>query len=926
MRYVIGIDLGTTNSALSFVDTQNPSLAIQQFFIPQLTAEGRVESFLTLPSFCYLIGNGEWPVGSLRLPWKEETLTFVGLLAKTEGAKVPTRSIQSAKSWLCNVAANRGDKILPIEAADFSQRMSPVEASARYLVHLKEAWNAAIAKGNPDEELEEQEIILTVPASFDEIARQLTVEAATQAGFRHITLLEEPQAAFYSWIAQHESEWKRLFSPGEVVLVCDIGGGTTDFSLIEIDEIEGTLSFQRNAVGNHLLLGGDNMDAALAHFLEKKLEVQGAPALESSQWQQLLAQTREAKELLLSPQAASEQRHPIVIQGKGSSVVKGSCSTSISRNEIEQLLLEGFFKDYPLDEALKIQRSRGFRTMGLPYEDEPSITKHLASFLQQSHFLEKQRGIDYILFNGGAIKPESFQAAIENTIKKWFPGHPLQRLSSTSLDLAVSRGAAYYGKARRGFGVSISGGLPRSYYLKIDVKDESGISSKAITLVPRKAEEGYYFRYEHPFQLRPNRPIAFHLLNSHVRLNDIQGDLIEIDPQEMQPLPPIQTILRFGKKMEAMSESETIPAYLAVRLTAVGTLELWLESQKSSHIWTLEFQVRSAFSQADTPLDSQKPRLEETFTQGELESSLLLIQQLFQKDSSIKPNQIMELLESQIGRPRRDWGPNILRELFTPLLKIAAQRKLSSEHEARWWNLAGFFLRPGIGYPLDDFRIKELWKIALSDLKNPASPECQIQQWICFRRIAAGLSKGQQSQIASEVLPLIIDKQTGKIGSKKKGKLYLYAEQIRLLASFERLDLPIKTRLGHALLDEVVKESPEGYECWALGRVGARHLLHGSVGQIIPKEVCSLWIESILSRSYRPDLLESIQFLLGQLSRKTGQRELNIPESLVLKILDCYPDPHLTRLLTEAHALTKEEQEEVYGDKLPAGLILEIPM
>jgi molecular chaperone DnaK (HSP70) len=924
MRYVIGIDLGTTNSALSFVDTQQPSLSIQQFAIPQLAAEGRVEYSTTLPSFCYLIGTGEWAANTLRLPWKEETFHFVGRLAKTEGAKVPTRLIQSAKSWLCNVAANRRDKILPIEAADLSQRMSPVEVSARYLIHLKEAWNTSIAKGNPEEELEEQEIILTVPASFDEIARHLTVEAATQAGFRHVTLLEEPQAAFYSWISEHEAEWIKLFRPGDVVLICDIGGGTTDFSLIQIEEDDGTLSFQRNAVGNHLLLGGDNMDATLAHYLEKQLEGQGAPVLESGQWQQLLAQTREAKEFLLSPQSSPEQRHPIVIQGKGSSVIKGSSSTSISRKEVEDLLLNGFFKDYPLEEALQIHRSRGFRTMGLPYEDEPSITKHLALFLQQSHFLEKEKGIDYILFNGGAIKPESFQKAIQNAIKKWFPGHPLQRLSSTSLDLAVSRGAAYYGKASRGHGISINGGLPRSYYLKIDVKEASGFSSKAITLVPRKAEEGYHFRYEHPFQLRPNQPIAFHLLTSHVRLNDSQGDLVEIDPQEMQSLPPIQTILRFGKKTETTSESETIPAFLAVRLTAIGTLELWLESQKSSHQWILEFQVRSASGQAETPLDSQKPRSEEIFSQGELESSQQLIQQLFQRGSSIKSGQIMELLEAQIGRPRRDWGPNILRELFSSLLKAAAQRKLSSELEARWWNLAGFFLRPGLGYPLDDFRVKELWKIALADIKTPASSDCQIQQWICFRRIAAGLSKGQQAQIASDVLPSILDKKTGRFEVKKKGKLYLYAEQIRMLASFERLDLAMKIRLGQGLIDEVTKESPEGYECWALGRIGARHLLYGSVGQVIPKEVCMQWIESILRVSFRPELLESIQFLLGQLGRKVGQRELNISEQLVNRILDLYPNPHLRQLLTEEHVLTKEEQEEVYGDKLPTGLILEI--
>ena len=547
MRYIIGIDLGTTNCALAFIDTEQTGLPVRLFPVPQLIAEGRIETLPTLPSFCYLAASDEWSSGALKLPWGEETLTFVGQFAKIQGARLPTRLVQSAKSWLCNVAANRRDKILPLEAADVSRRLSPVEASANYLVHLRNAWNAVMAKGDPTLALEEQEIVLTVPASFDEVARTLTVEAARQAEFLHFTLVEEPQAAFYSWISQHEREWEAKFREGDTILVCDVGGGTTDFSLIEIHQREGKLAFQRMAVGDHLLLGGDNMDAALAHTLEKKWEQGGNAPLDSRQWSELRAGARAAKEELLSPGARPGQVYSVVLQGAGASVVKNSIALNITREEVEALLLQGFFGHYPLHEALQLTKSRGFRTMGLPYEDEPSITKHLAHFLQQSRHLERGKGIDYVLFNGGTLKPEIFQKAVERALTSWFPQTVLRRLSSASLDLAVARGAAYYGKVRRGLGVAIGGGLPRNYYLQIELKTTAGqTKSRALTLLPRGSEEGRVFQPSEVFTLRPNTPVAFRLLASHVRLEDKEGSWVDIDPAEMQGLPPIHTILRFG--------------------------------------------------------------------------------------------------------------------------------------------------------------------------------------------------------------------------------------------------------------------------------------------------------------------------------------------------------------------------------------------
>ena len=458
------------------------------------------------------------------------------------------------------------------------------------------------------------------------------------------------------------------------------------------------------------------------------------------------------------------------------------------------------------------------------------------------------------------------------------------------------------------------------------MKDPSGhIKSQALTLLPRGSEEGREFLPPHIFALRPNLPVAFHLLASHVRLQDKEGDLLEIDPIEMQALAPIQTILRFGRKQAQGETGSTLPVRLGIRLTAIGTVELWLESQASEHKWTLEFQLRSATGQDPVLLQSsQETFRDETFEKGYLEGAKQAIETLFQPGSLVKPSQIIERLEAQIGSSRREWGPSLLRELWDPLLKMAFQRNLSVEHEARWWNLAGFFLRPGFGFSLDDFRIKELWKIILADLKIPKTPECLIQMWICFRRVAGGFNKGQQMQLASELVAAVLDKKTGKIDIKRKGDLYIYSEKIRALAALERLDLPLKIRLGDALIDRLLHHSPASYDYWALGRMGARHLIYGSAGQVVPKEVCTKWIEQLLRHKPTSENQEGMIFLLRQLARKTDHRELNLSDSLIQKILATYPHEHLKQWLLEEHTLTPREQEQVFGDQLPAGLVLEL--
>ncbi|MBN9378495.1 MAG: molecular chaperone DnaK [Chlamydiales bacterium 38-26] len=920
MRYIIGIDLGTTNSCVSYIDKEDPQLAIHPFKVLQLIAPGYVEARSTLPSFCYLSQSEEWPAGSLKLPWNRSYEHFVGVLAQSQGAKVPTRLIQSAKSWLCHAAAHRKEKILPSEASSNEQKISPVEATSYYLKHIKEAWNHLMAKSDVESEFEQQEIVLTVPASFDEVARRLTVEAAKAAGYVNLTLLEEPQAAFYSWLSLHEDHWKQILKEGDVILVCDVGGGTTDFSLIEVQESDHQLGFKRMSVGDHLLLGGDNMDATLAYHLEKKiLKEYKSVNLSITQSLQLKHQARVAKEILLDEKLPSSESYNVLLQGIGSSVVKGSLSTHVSKEEVSELLLKGFFGHYDLEDALEIRKSTGFKTMGLPYEEEPSITKHLAVFLKKAAIPHAPR---FILFNGGAMKPPLFQQAILRSLQHWYPDSQTQLLESLSLDLAVARGASYYGKVRQGWGIRIGGGSPKTYYLGVDIKKSDGtFTHQALTILPRGSEEGSAYESSQTFFLRPNTPVSFTLFTSNVRLQDQQGDLIEIDPKELQPLPAIQTILRIGKKQVVETSQEMIPVKLHIQLTAIGTLEIWLQSLKTEHRWSLEFQIRTAAGQENSVSTLDISRKDEIFDSSYLKPAQEYIKTLFESPS--KAEKIMEVLENSLNKTRREWSLSVLRGLFDTILALSNKRKVNPELEARWWNLAGFFLRPGFGYPLDDFRVKELWKIILADFKVNKTSECQIQQWICFRRISGGLNKGQQTQLTNDILQNLLPNKASKIVLKAKSDLYPYTEKMRAIASFELIDISTKIRLGNLLLERILFNEAQEADFWSLGRLGARHLIYGTIAHVVPVETNILWIQKLLKLP--PN--EKLFHLFVQLARKTEERELNLPKTSIDAILAHFanfPDlQRLEQLLTQSASLTLAEQEEVFGDKLPTGLVIE---
>lgn len=604
-RYVVGIDLGTTNSAVAYVDTgAGVDPAVQHLAIPQVVQPGTVEPRPLLPSFLYLPGPGEQPAGTLKLPWAADRDFAVGEFARNFGSQVPTRLVASAKSWLCHPGIDRRQPVLPWKAPETGRRVSPLEAASHYLRHLCEAWNWQLAKDVPANRLEQQEIVLTVPASFDAVARELTVEAARAAGLENLTLLEEPQAAFYSWIDGTRDAWRKQVEVGDVVLVCDVGGGTTDLSLIAVSEESGNLVLTRVAVGDHILLGGDNMDLALAHNAAQQFAAKGIK-LDAGQMQMLWHSCRLAKETLFSD--AKLATAPVTVLGRGSRVIGGSLKGELARADIEKVLVDGFFPESKLDEMPRKQRAIGLQELGLPYAADPAITKHLAEFIaRHSEVLAEQLGKKKkgkkaaglptaLLFNGGVFKADPLRQRLLNQLNAWAKAAgagPVKELHGTNLDLAVCRGAAYYGLVRRGQGVRIRGGTGQTYYIGIESSLPAVPGSppplKALCVVPFGMEEGTEADVPgQEFGLVVGEPAEFRFLGSNTRRGDAVGTMVEEWEGQIEELAPLTTTLEAPGK-----DGRTIPVRLHSRVTEIGTLELSCHSRDGKQRWRLEFNVR----------------------------------------------------------------------------------------------------------------------------------------------------------------------------------------------------------------------------------------------------------------------------------------------------------------------------------------------
>ena len=588
-RYVVGIDLGTTNSVVAWIETAAASdpdaPRVHVLEIPQLVKPGVTETRSRLPSFLYFPASGEMDPASLALPWgAAEHVT--GELARARGAEVPSRVVASAKSWLCAVGVERDGKILPWGAPDDVPHVSPVEAAAAYLGHLRAAWDASMPAP-----LAEQEVYLAVPASFDAAARDLTMRAAEAAGLGGAHLVEEPQAAFYAYLAATRGAWRAQVRTGEVILVCDVGGGTTDLSLVAVGEEAGALVLERKAVGDHILLGGDNMDLTLAHAVRARLAEKGT-TLDDWQLRGLVHACRDAKEKLLG--GDGKAREPVVVLGRSKKVIGGTLRTDVERGDVEATLVDGFFPVVGADEAPRAARRVGLQEIGLPYASDPAITRHIAGFLAR-HREVAPAGVSAVLFNGGVMHAARFRERMVEVLASWRGDGEVRVLAGAHPDLAVAEGAAVYGLARRGSGVRIRGGTARAYYVGVETAAPAvpGMAApvKALCLAPFGMEEGT--QVELPgaeFGLVVGEPAEFRLFGSSVRRDDGPGTVVEgWEPGTLEELPPLEATLD-----AAGDAGRTVPVRLRAHVTELGTLELWCVARDGAKRWKLEFNVRQA--------------------------------------------------------------------------------------------------------------------------------------------------------------------------------------------------------------------------------------------------------------------------------------------------------------------------------------------
>ncbi|MBF0227408.1 MAG: Hsp70 family protein [Desulfobacterales bacterium] len=592
--YIIGIDLGTTNSIIAYTETTiekgvKPKIKVLE--IPQLVGSGVIEKRNMLPSFIYVPGKHDVSEKSLSLPWDENNKIAIGEYAKDRGSELPQKLISSSKSWLCNTMVDRNKKILPWEGADEESKLSPIEASSVILRHLKDSWNYTIAKNDDNLKMENQEIFLTVPASFDAVARELTVKSAEMAGLLHVTLIEEPQAAFYAWIASMGDAWREKVKKGDLIFVCDIGGGTTDFTLIEVSEDNGELTLERIAVGNHLLIGGENMDLALAYSIAKQIQEKGKK-LDSWQMRGLWHSCRNAKELIFSK--GKNASYPVTILGRGSGLISGTIKTDLSYKYIEKIILDGFFTVSESSERPVKKHKSGIKEFGLSYESDPSVTKHMAQFLSHKEKdTEKIRIPTVVLFNGGIMKAKTIRERILEVLNSWKPKDEktlIKELKVNDFDMAVARGAAYYGLARKGKGVRIRSGLSKTYYIGVEasVPAVPGMENptKALCVAPFGMEEGSDSIFkDQEFALVVGEPVKFDFFGSSIRLDDKVGTFIEDWDDEIKEITTIDATLD-GEN------GSIIPVNIEIKVTEVGTIEFWCVSKIDGKKWKLEFNVR----------------------------------------------------------------------------------------------------------------------------------------------------------------------------------------------------------------------------------------------------------------------------------------------------------------------------------------------
>jgi molecular chaperone DnaK (HSP70) len=922
---LVGIDLGTTNSALAWTGASGP---IRVFDVAQLGASGEIIRIPTLPSFLYFPTDAEQRAGLTRLPWNETPEAVAGVFARDQGALVPSRQIASAKSWLANPSVDRTAPLLPWGTED-GPRLSPVEASARILGHLRDAWSHELAPASQVRRLEQQSIVLTVPASFDEEARELTVQAARQAGFERFVLLEEPIAALYAWISAHRRAAAAGLANDSLVLVCDVGGGTTDFSLMRATAAGTELRFERIAIGEHLLLGGDNLDLALAALVEERLTHSGATKLSLTQRLVLRRKCSAAKEQLLLSHA--DDRVRITILGTGRGVVSGGMSAELTREEVVRTLLDGFLPLTPRDDVPARDRRVGLRELGLPYETEPAITRHLAAFLERAG-RETASGMaqpSAVLFNGGFFTPSIARQRMLDALEAWSGKRPLL-LENERPEAAVAIGAAFYARLRENPDAArrllIRAGSARAYYIGLQGAGASGPAT-AVCIMPRGTQEGTTLEVDRPLTVTTNQPVAFTLYSSTTRRDNLNDIIIVTEDDELHRHAPLVTVMRYGKRSRRVALGVT----LRIVFTETGTLELWCESRSTDHRWRLAFNLRAAEADpldveeaTDAALDSPAP--DSAIVSGEAaERAVRLLRRVFAPNADpaeeieVTPETLVAEIEGALGFGKHAWPLGVIRRLADALLEANAGRKVGPSHESRWLNLTGFCVRPGFGVATDSWRIAELRKVYAAGLAFPKDVQCQVEWLVLWQRVGAGFSAGHQRELAQRVAG-----QLG-IGQKKPVRLnpQLERESWRLLASLERLDAGQRTKFGDELIDRLRKDSRNRSLWWAIGRLGARMPFYGPLNSVVQPTVASGWIDRLQRTPPTVDTAAAIV----QIAARTGDSARDVTEDVRTRVLDVLAAAHISseilRPLVEVVPPSPLDFAQALGESLPEGLKLD---
>lgn len=908
-RYVVGIDLGTTNTTVSWGEVSGGE--IHSYEIPQLVAEGEVASRPVLPSALYLAGEHDVPADALRLPWAEDSRQAVGVLARALGARVAGRLVVSAKSWLCHGGVDRDAAILPWGGPDDVEKVSPVVASTAVLAHVRHAWN----REHPKALLEDQDVVLTVPASFDEVARELTVRAALDAGLPRLRLLEEPQAAIYAWIAAHEG-WQEALKDHNTILVLDVGGGTTDFSTIAIRRTSEGVGLERVSVGDHILLGGDNMDLALATRVVERAK---STTLDAARWQQLAALCREAKEKLLGD--APPAKVPISVAGRGRGLVADAVRADLQPDDVLGEVLEGFFPPAGADAEPEKGSRAGLVEFGLPYAADPAITRHLAAFLRSAEDAGADPP-DAVLFNGGAVTPQAVRQRVLDVLEGWSGPRPLE-LAGAHLDLAVSRGAVAYGYARRGIGLRIAGGAPRAYYLALE-DDADQRKHRVLCIAPRGMEEGAEVDIlDHDFVVTTNQPVRFGIYASTTRTGDAAASILEVSSDSVLELPQMTTVLRFGRSLEARE----VPVHLRVHLTETGTLEVWCLSKNTDHSWKLSFDLRARAGvegatgptpDAAAPEDAQELVVpEEAMTEA-----LGLLDSCFVGDE-VKPVEIGRRLEEAFGAGKDAWPLPSIRRLLDRLLDLEAGRHRTPDHEARWLNLAGFFLRPGWGEERDAWRAEQLWRLFDRGLAFGNATQARAEWWTMWKRAAGGLSRAQQKVLHQEIRPVLLPeaRKRGKPLRWKAGKQEL-REMWQVAASLERLDAGAKSELAAALVPRVAKGKASDAEVWALGRLAARAPVHGPVNTVVDRSTVEPWVGKLVKAKWERG--PAVSLAVAQMARRTGDPARDLAPDVATAVAErLQSEPAgkgFARWVREVVPMDASQQALVLSEKLPTGL------